>query len=212
MLVVEHDEAIMRQADWLIDMGPGAGRQRRANRGPRARRRQWPPTPIRSRAVTCRRERIPVPSTAAAMAKTRAITLEGVTTNNLKNVDRAVPAFGVGVRHRRKRIGQEFAAQRNVGPGAGRAAWAASLPSRARIRACAARAKSTRWSRSTSRPSAARRGAIRPPIPACSTKSAKSLPTPATPGSAATRRADSASTSRAGGARSARGKGSRGSK
>ena len=26
VLVVEHDEAIMRQADWLIDLGPGAGR------------------------------------------------------------------------------------------------------------------------------------------------------------------------------------------
>ena len=26
MVVVEHDEAIMRQADWLIDLGPGAGR------------------------------------------------------------------------------------------------------------------------------------------------------------------------------------------
>ena len=26
MLVVEHDETIMRQADWLIDLGPGAGR------------------------------------------------------------------------------------------------------------------------------------------------------------------------------------------
>ena len=25
VLVVEHDEAIMRQADWLIDIGPGAG-------------------------------------------------------------------------------------------------------------------------------------------------------------------------------------------
>jgi excinuclease ABC subunit A len=25
VLVVEHDEAMMRQADWLIDIGPGAG-------------------------------------------------------------------------------------------------------------------------------------------------------------------------------------------
>src|SRR6185369_9539051 len=25
ILVVEHDEAMMRQADWLIDIGPGAG-------------------------------------------------------------------------------------------------------------------------------------------------------------------------------------------
>ena len=26
VLVVEHDEAIMRRADWLVDLGPGAGR------------------------------------------------------------------------------------------------------------------------------------------------------------------------------------------
>ena len=25
MLVVEHDEQMMRSADWLVDMGPGAG-------------------------------------------------------------------------------------------------------------------------------------------------------------------------------------------
>ena len=25
MLVVEHDEEMMRSADWLVDMGPGAG-------------------------------------------------------------------------------------------------------------------------------------------------------------------------------------------
>ena len=25
MIVVEHDEAMMRAADWIIDMGPGAG-------------------------------------------------------------------------------------------------------------------------------------------------------------------------------------------
>ena len=26
VLVVEHDKAIMRRADWLVDLGPGAGR------------------------------------------------------------------------------------------------------------------------------------------------------------------------------------------
>jgi excinuclease ABC subunit A len=32
VLVVEHDEQMMRAADWLVDMGPGAGRARRARR------------------------------------------------------------------------------------------------------------------------------------------------------------------------------------
>jgi len=27
LLVVEHDEATLRQADWLIDLGPGAGKE-----------------------------------------------------------------------------------------------------------------------------------------------------------------------------------------
>jgi len=25
VIVVEHDEAVMRAADWIVDMGPGAG-------------------------------------------------------------------------------------------------------------------------------------------------------------------------------------------
>ena len=27
LLVVEHDEATLRQADWLVDLGPGAGKE-----------------------------------------------------------------------------------------------------------------------------------------------------------------------------------------
>ena len=27
LLVVEHDEATMRQADWVVDIGPGAGKE-----------------------------------------------------------------------------------------------------------------------------------------------------------------------------------------
>ena len=72
--------------------------------------------------------------------------------------------------------------------------------------ACAASARSTSWSRSISRRSAARRAAIRPRTPACSTKSARCSPAPARPGSAATRPAASASTSKGAAARSARGR------
>src|SRR5207237_536041 len=31
VLVVEHDEQMMRSADWLVDMGPGAGKRTRVN-------------------------------------------------------------------------------------------------------------------------------------------------------------------------------------
>ena len=47
---------------------------------------------------------------AAASPMTRAITIEGVTTNNLKNVTAQFPALGAGVRDGRERFGQEFAA------------------------------------------------------------------------------------------------------
>ena len=84
------------------------------------------------------------------------------------------------------------------------AGWAASRRNPARTPASAAPARSTRWCRSTSRPSGGRRGAIRPRTPACSTRFARSSPAPATPADAATRPAASVSTSRAGGAKSVR--------
>jgi excinuclease ABC subunit A len=37
VLVVEHDEETMRAADWLIDLGPGAGEGRRDRGGRHAR-------------------------------------------------------------------------------------------------------------------------------------------------------------------------------
>lgn len=86
VVVVEHDEAIMRQADYLLDLGPGAGRH-----GGRIVA-QGPPDCVEhdlasltgrylSGALT-----IPVPARRRRVAKTRLLTIEGVTTNNLKNV------------------------------------------------------------------------------------------------------------------------------
>ncbi len=37
VMVVEHDEETMEEADWLVDFGPGRRRARRAHRGRRAR-------------------------------------------------------------------------------------------------------------------------------------------------------------------------------
>ena len=86
VLVVEHDETIMRQAHWLIDMGPGAGRQ-----GGKIVAQGTPqtvaadPNSLTGRYLAgC--ERIAVPGQRRRIAKTRTITLEGVTTNNLKDV------------------------------------------------------------------------------------------------------------------------------
>jgi excinuclease ABC subunit A len=91
VLVVEHDEAMMRQADWLIDIGPGAG-----NRGGHVVAVGTPqqvmadPSSITGRFLS-RNLEIPIPAQRRKGAKTRSIVIEGVTTNNLKNVTAAFP-------------------------------------------------------------------------------------------------------------------------
>ena len=85
-LVVEHDEAIMRRADWLIDMGPGAGRH-----GGRIVAQGTPdevsanPESITGRYLSGDLQ-IPLPEKRRRASKTRSITIEGVSTNNLKGV------------------------------------------------------------------------------------------------------------------------------
>jgi excinuclease ABC subunit A len=90
-VVVEHDEAIMRQADWLIDLGPGAGRH-----GGRIVSQGTPEAVAADpNSLTGRYLRgdlvIPVPAKRRRIAKTKVISLEGVTTNNLKNVTAHFP-------------------------------------------------------------------------------------------------------------------------
>ena len=91
VLVVEHDEAMMRSADHLIDMGPGAGLHggRVVAEGSPAAVSENP------QSVTGRYLKgelaIPVPAERRRTAKARSITIEGVTTNNLKNVEVRVP-------------------------------------------------------------------------------------------------------------------------
>jgi len=87
VVVVEHDETIMRRADWLVDLGPGAGRH-----GGRIVAEGTPAQVAANPASVTGRylagvEKIPVPQRRRRIAKTRAITLEGVTTNNLKDVN-----------------------------------------------------------------------------------------------------------------------------
>jgi len=91
VLVVEHDERIIRQADWLIDLGPGAGRH-----GGRIVAQGTPqqicdhPDSITGRYLTGR-AKIPLPRCRRRVAKTRSITIEGATTNNLKSVTARFP-------------------------------------------------------------------------------------------------------------------------
>ncbi len=91
VIVVEHDESVMRQADHLIDLGPGAGRH-----GGRIVAQGTPQAVCgQPESVTGRylggQLRIGVPVKRRRTAKTRSITLDGVTTNNLKRVTARFP-------------------------------------------------------------------------------------------------------------------------
>jgi excinuclease ABC subunit A len=91
VLVVEHDEAMMRQADYLIDMGPGAGED-----GGRVVAAGTPPqvcdNPVSvTGAYLAGRQAIPVPERRRRVAKSRSLVLQEVATNNLKNVTASIP-------------------------------------------------------------------------------------------------------------------------
>ncbi len=87
VLVVEHDEAVMRAADWLIDMGPGAG-----SRGGQIVAAGTPdqvaahPTSLTG-AYLAGTEQISIPEKRRKPVKSRRLQLEGASLNNLQNVD-----------------------------------------------------------------------------------------------------------------------------
>jgi excinuclease ABC subunit A len=91
VLVVEHDEAMMRQADWLIDIGPGAGQH-----GGRVVAVGTPAEVMANEGSITGRYlsgtlSIPVPTQRRKGAKTRSLTLEGASANNLQNVTATFP-------------------------------------------------------------------------------------------------------------------------
>jgi excinuclease ABC subunit A len=91
VLVVEHDEAMMRQADWLIDIGPGAGQH-----GGQVVAQGTPADVMANPASITGRylkgdATVPVPMQRRKAAKTRSLILEGATTNNLQNVTAIFP-------------------------------------------------------------------------------------------------------------------------
>ena len=91
VVVVEHDEALMRQADWLIDIGPEAGD------GGGYIVAEGSPANVMSHPTSITgsylsgRMRIELPEKRRKVAKTRAITIDGCTANNLKNVSALFP-------------------------------------------------------------------------------------------------------------------------
>ncbi|MDR1959623.1 MAG: excinuclease ABC subunit UvrA [Planctomycetaceae bacterium] len=91
VLVVEHDETIMREADWLIDVGPGAGAlggKITAEGVPHQIEQN--PDSLTGKYLTGKLV-IPVPPKRRKMVKNRSIVLEGCTLHNLKNVNVSFP-------------------------------------------------------------------------------------------------------------------------
>ena len=91
LLVVEHDEATMKQADWLVDLGPGAGKDGgqlvvsgtypdllRSNESPTA-------------AYLSGREGIPIPDDRVEPDDERWIKITGARQNNLQDIDVKIP-------------------------------------------------------------------------------------------------------------------------
>ncbi|MGF1605161.1 MAG: excinuclease ABC subunit UvrA [Rhodothalassiaceae bacterium] len=91
VLVVEHDEDAIRAADYLIDMGPGAGEH-----GGRVVAKGTPAQVMRSKrsmtgAYLSGRKQIPVPATRRAARNGQFLTLKGASANNLKGVTASIP-------------------------------------------------------------------------------------------------------------------------
>ena len=90
LIVVEHDEDTMRSADFIVDVGPGAG----------SRGGEIVATGSLADIIACERsitgqylsgfKKIPVPSSRRA-GNGRYLTVEGAEENNLKNIDVSIP-------------------------------------------------------------------------------------------------------------------------
>lgn len=91
VIVVEHDEAIMHAADWLIDVGPGAGERggRIVAEGAIAHLAEC------GESVTGQylsgEARLAAPAKRRRIAKSRSLRIEGCTLNNLRGVSVDVP-------------------------------------------------------------------------------------------------------------------------
>ena len=112
VLVVEHDEQMMRSADWLVDMGPGAGEHggHVVAEGPAAEVERNPASvtgQFLSRRAHDRGARSGAPIAGGCLRRARRARAQP------EGHRRRVPARDVHLRHRRVRLGQVHARQRD---------------------------------------------------------------------------------------------------
>ncbi len=91
VLVVEHDQDLMQAADWLVDMGPGAGDQGGTviTAGPPRQVAQHPHS--LTGGYLAGRRTIPVPQHRRRVTKASSLRLTGAELHNLQQVDVDVP-------------------------------------------------------------------------------------------------------------------------
>ena len=91
LLVVEHDEATMKQADWLVDLGPGAGK----DGGRLIVNGSYDELLANEESVTAAylsgRQSIPIPDDRVDPVKDRWVTISGARQNNLQDIEVRIP-------------------------------------------------------------------------------------------------------------------------
>ena len=91
LIVVEHDEDTMREADWIVDVGPGAGE----HGGEIVHSGSFKELLKNTRSITgdymAGRRSIEVPASRRPVDKKRQLTVRGARENNLKNVTVSFP-------------------------------------------------------------------------------------------------------------------------
>lgn len=87
IIVVEHDEQMMREADWIVDIGPKAGRL-----GGKVMFEGTPAQLLQTDTITARYLQTPLPELVdEAFTAEYWLTLRGCKGNNLKNIDVSFP-------------------------------------------------------------------------------------------------------------------------
>ncbi|GGF33455.1 UvrABC system protein A [Marmoricola endophyticus] len=91
LIVVEHDEDTIRAADWVVDVGPGAGEHggQVVHSGTVGELLEHPDSP--TGRYLSGREEIPVPEVRRPRTKGRELTVHGARENNLRDIDVSFP-------------------------------------------------------------------------------------------------------------------------
>ena len=124
LIVVEHDEDTIRAADWVVDIGPGAGEHggKIVVSGPLAE--LLASKESLTGAYLTGREEIPLPATRRKPSRGKEVVVKGASEHNLRVGGRGVPARLPHRGHRGVRLGEVHPGQRHplqrAGQGAAR--------------------------------------------------------------------------------------------